>query len=83
MEDCLTLLGKIQEKGNQNNQNVQWISVEARDDGQIINIVTQGGTKTGNDAVRREPAQNQWIKKNTDPKKQFNMHKEKEIFTEA
>jgi hypothetical protein len=47
MEDCLTLLGKIQEKGNQNNQNVQWISVEARDDGQIINIVTQGGTKQG------------------------------------
>jgi len=27
--------------------------------------------------------QNQWIKKNIDPKKQFDVHKEKEIFTEA
>jgi hypothetical protein len=31
-EECLTLLIKIQEKRNQNNQNVQWISAEARDD---------------------------------------------------
>jgi hypothetical protein len=50
-EDCPTLLGKIQEKRNQNNQNVQWISVEARDDGRNINIVTRGGAKTGTDAV--------------------------------
>jgi hypothetical protein len=27
--------------------------------------------------------QNQWVKKNTDPKKQFDVHKEKDIFTEA
>ena len=40
IEDCPTLLGKIQEIMNQNNQNVQWISIEARDDGKNINIVT-------------------------------------------
>jgi hypothetical protein len=42
----------IQEKRNQNNQNVQWIFAEARDDGRNINIVTCIGDKTGNDAVR-------------------------------
>jgi hypothetical protein len=68
-EECRTLLVNIEEKRNQNNQNVQWISAEARDDGWNINIVTRGGTKTGNDAVRQEPVQNQWVKKNTDPKK--------------
>jgi hypothetical protein len=46
-EECLTLLVKIQEKRNQNNQNVQWISAEARDEGRNINIVTHGGAKTG------------------------------------
>jgi hypothetical protein len=76
-EECPTLLVKIQEKRNQNNQNVQWISAEARDDGRNINIVTRGGTKIGNDAVRQEPTQNQWIKKNTDPKKQFDVHLKK------
>jgi hypothetical protein len=50
-KDCPSLLGKIQEKRNQNNQNVQWISTEARDDGRNINIVTQGGSKTGIDVV--------------------------------
>jgi hypothetical protein len=45
-EECSTLLVNIQEKRNINNQNVQWISTEARDDGQNIIIVTQGGTKT-------------------------------------
>jgi hypothetical protein len=54
-EDCPTLLGKIQEKRNQNNQNVQWISAEARDDGRNINIVTRGGAKTGTDAVKQDP----------------------------
>jgi hypothetical protein len=82
-EECPTLLVKIQEKKNQNNQNVQWISTEARDEGQNINIVTRGGTQTRNDVVRQEPVQNQWVKKNTNPKKQFDAHKEKEIFTEA
>jgi hypothetical protein len=32
-EECPTLLVNIQEKRNQNNQNVQWISAEARDEG--------------------------------------------------
>ena len=40
IEDCMTLLGKIQEKRNQNNQNVQWISAKARDERRSINIVT-------------------------------------------
>jgi hypothetical protein len=55
-EECPTLLIKIQEKRNQNSQNVQWISTEARDEGQNINIVTRGGDKIGDDAVRQEPA---------------------------
>jgi hypothetical protein len=82
-EECLTILVNIQEKRNQNNQNVQWISVEAREDGRNINIVTRGGTKTENDTVRQEPAQNQWVKKNTEPRKQFDTPKEKETFKEA
>jgi hypothetical protein len=59
----------IQEKRNQKNQNVQWISVEARDEGWNINIVTHGGAKTGTDAVQQEPVQNQWVKKNIEPRK--------------
>jgi hypothetical protein len=82
-EECLTLLGKIQEKRNQNNQNVQWISAEVRDEGRNINIVTWGGAKTGNDAVRQEPTQHQWVKKNVEPKKQFDAQNEKEIFKQA
>jgi hypothetical protein len=82
-EECPTLLVKIQEKRNQNNQNVQWISTEARDEGRNINIVTRGGAKTGNDTVRQEPTQNQWVKKNVEPRKQFNVQNEKEIFKEA
>jgi hypothetical protein len=70
-EECPTLLGKIQEKRNQNNQNFQWISAEERDEGRNINIVMQGGAKTGNDVVRQEPTQHQWVKKNDEPKKQF------------
>jgi hypothetical protein len=69
IEECPTLLVNIQENRNQNNQNIQWISAESRDDGRNINIVTLGGTKIGNDAVRQEPSQNQWIKKNTEPRK--------------
>jgi hypothetical protein len=82
-EDCPTLLGKIQEKRNQNNQNVQWISAEARDDGRNINIVTRGGAKTGTDAVTQDPTQHQWVKKNTEPHKKFDAWKEKETFKEA
>jgi hypothetical protein len=83
IEECPTILVKTQEKRNKNNHNVQWISVDARDDGQNIDIVTRGGTKTGNDVVRQEPAQNQWINKITEPRKQFDAPKEKETFKEA
>jgi hypothetical protein len=51
-EDYPTLLGKIQEKRNQRNQNVQWIYIEAKDDGKKINIVTRGGSKTGVDVSK-------------------------------
>jgi hypothetical protein len=45
--------------------------MEARDDGRNINIVTRGGAKTGNDAVRQDLAQHQWVKNNVEPQKQF------------
>ena len=83
IEECLTLLVKIQEKRNQNNQNVQLISAEARDEGWNINIVTLGGAKIGNDVVWQEPVQNQWVKKNIEPRKQFDVQDEKEIFKQA
>jgi hypothetical protein len=66
-EECPTLLGKIQEKWNQNNQNVQWIYAEVRNDGININIVTCRGAKTRVDAVQHDPAQHQWVKKNIEP----------------
>jgi hypothetical protein len=66
-EDCLRLMGKIQKKRNRNNQNVQWISTEERDDGRNINVVTRGGAKTGDDVVRQDPTQHQWVKKNVEP----------------
>jgi hypothetical protein len=50
-----TLLGNIQEKRNQNNQNVQWIYAEDRDDGRNINIVMCRGDKTRVDATRQDP----------------------------
>jgi hypothetical protein len=57
--------------------------VEARDEGRNINIVTRGGAKTGDDTVRQAPTQNQWVKKNDEPRKQFDAQKEKEIFKQA
>jgi hypothetical protein len=50
-EECPTLLVNIHEKRNPNNQNVQWISVEARDEGRNINIATRGGDKMGDNTV--------------------------------
>jgi hypothetical protein len=76
-EDYPTLLGQIQEKRNHNNQNVQWNSIESRDDGRNINIVTRGGANIGNDVARQEPTQQQWVKKNTEPQKHFDAQKEK------
>ena len=81
-EDCATLLGKIHEKQNQNNQNVQWISIEAREDGRNKNIVMHGGAKTRDDAANQEPVQHKYIKKNTDSPKRFDAKKEKETFKE-
>jgi hypothetical protein len=66
-EECPTLLVKIQEKRNHNNHNVQWISTKSRDDERNINIVMHGGDKTGNDIVRQDPSQHQWVKKNVEP----------------
>jgi hypothetical protein len=68
---CPTLLTRIQEKRNQNNQNFQWISTETRDDGKKINIVTRGGTKIGVDAVNQNQNQHQWVRKNTTPQQHF------------
>jgi hypothetical protein len=70
-------LGKIQEKRNLNNQNVQWIYVETKDDGRNINIVMCGGDKTRADAVRHDPKKHKWVKKNTEPLKQCDVGKEK------
>ena len=51
-----------------------------RDEGRNINIVTGGGAKIETDAVQQEPVQHQWVKKNVEPKKQFDAQNEKEIF---
>jgi hypothetical protein len=66
IEDCPTLLGNIQDKRNNNNRNVHWISAEARDDKRNINIITHGGAKTKPDTVRHDPTQHQWVNKNTE-----------------
>jgi hypothetical protein len=42
---------------NQNNQNLQWISAEAREDGRNIYIVMHKGAKKRDDAVRPNPTQ--------------------------
>jgi hypothetical protein len=68
-KECPTLLVNIQEKRNHNNQNVQWILAEVRDEGRNINIVMRGGAKTRDDAAKQEPIQKQCIKKNTEPPK--------------
>jgi hypothetical protein len=82
-EDCSTLLGKIQEKRNQNNQNVHCIFAEARDHGRNINIFMRIGAKIGDDAIRQDPTQHQWVKKNVEPHKQFDVQNKKGIFKQA
>jgi hypothetical protein len=42
-----------------------------------------GGAKIGDDVVRQEIVQNQWVKKNTKPRKQFDTWNEKAIFKEG
>jgi hypothetical protein len=39
-----------------------------------------GGSKTRDDIVRQDPTQHQWMKKNVEPQKQFDVQNEKEIF---
>ena len=57
-----TLMKRIHEKMDLNNQNVQWIVEETReDDGKKINIVTRGGTKIGEDVGKKNQNQNQWV----------------------
>jgi hypothetical protein len=41
------------------------------------------GSKIGNNAVRQEPVQHQWVKKNVEPRKQFNVQNEKETFNKT
>jgi hypothetical protein len=83
-KDCPTLLIKIQEKRNQNNQNVQWIVVENREeDGKKINIVTRGGAKTGDDATKQNQDIHQWVRKNAEPEQKFDAQKKKRPFKEA
>jgi hypothetical protein len=36
-----------------------------------INIVMHGGAKIGNDTVRQDLSQHQWVKNNVEPQKQF------------
>jgi hypothetical protein len=52
------------------------------DYGRNINIVTRGGAKIGFDAAKQVLAQDQWVKKNIEPHKQFDVRKEKETFKE-
>jgi hypothetical protein len=83
-KDCLTLPVKINDKRNQNNQNVQWIVVENREeDGKKIHIVTRGGAKIGGDVSKKDQDQYQWVRKNTEHKQKFDAHKEKETFKES
>jgi hypothetical protein len=82
-KECPTLLVNILEKRNQNNQNVQWISIEARDEGWNINIVTRKGAKIGNDVVRQEPVQHRWVKKNNKPRNLLDTQDEKDIFKQV
>jgi hypothetical protein len=39
--------------------------------------------RIGDNTVQQEPAQNQWVKKNTKPRNSFDAPKEKETFKEA
>jgi hypothetical protein len=58
IEDCPTLLIKIQDKRNHTKQNVQWMGVENREeDGKKINIVTKGGAKIREDAAKKDQDQ--------------------------
>ena len=38
------------------------------------------GVKTGNDIARQEPVQHEWVKKNAEPRRQFDAQNENKIF---
>jgi hypothetical protein len=41
------------------------------------------GAKIGDDAIKQDLVQHQWLKKKTEPPKRFDAGKEKETFKEA
>jgi hypothetical protein len=49
--------------------------VEAKEDGRNINIVTQGGSKTGTNTMKLDTTQHQWVKKSTEPHKSLTHEK--------
>jgi len=51
--------------------------------GKNINTVTRGGSKTGEDATKKDQDQYQGVRKNTISEKKFDACKEKEIFKES
>jgi hypothetical protein len=61
-------LEKWQARGNQNqNPNIQKISIEIRDEGPKLTVITCRGTKTGRDANNGGKQVEQWVKKSEAP----------------
>jgi len=53
------------------------------EDGKKINIFTICGSKTEEDAAKKDEDQYQWVRKNTTPEQEFDVRKEEEIFKEV
>jgi hypothetical protein len=45
------------------------------EDGNKINIVTRGGSKTREDATKKDQDQYQWVGKNTTPQQNFDLQR--------
>ena len=75
IEECLTLLAKIQEK--QQNQNVQFIGVEHRSLDPTVNVVTCSGAVTGSKQVKPSGA---WVRKVEEKQPAIDLNKIKETF---
>jgi hypothetical protein len=56
------------------NQNVQMISVEKRNEGQKITIITRGGTRTSVDIETQGIQEEQWVRKSVGSMPSFNPH---------
>jgi hypothetical protein len=85
-QNCLQLLAKWQERGNQNqnlNQNVQKISVEKCDEGPRITVVMCGGARTGADVMNKGMQIEQWVRKSTGPMPTFDPQQEKETYQQT